>query len=46
MRMIVTTANQGKFEYSTTISITYFVAVMIIILIVNALLSRRTFYMV
>jgi ABC-type sugar transport system permease subunit len=44
MRMIVTNVNQGRFEYSTTISIVYFIAVMIVISIVNGLLSRRAYY--
>ncbi len=46
MRMIVDYANQGRFEYSTTISILYFLAVMGIILIVNGLLSKRAYYAV
>jgi len=45
MRMIVRYTTQGKFEYSTTIGIAYFVLVMVIIGVVNALLSRRVFYM-
>lgn len=46
MRMIVENSNLGKFEYSTTISFIYFVAVMIIILIVNKFLAKRAFYIV
>lgn len=46
MRMIVENSNQGKFEYSTTISFIYFVAVMVIILIVNKFLAKRAFYIV
>jgi ABC-type thiamin/hydroxymethylpyrimidine transport system permease subunit len=40
MQMIVENVKIGKFEYSTTISILYFVVVMIIILFVNGILSR------
>lgn len=44
MRMIVKFVEQGRFEYSTTVSFIYFVAVMIIISIVNGLLSKRAYY--
>jgi ABC-type sugar transport system permease subunit len=44
MRMIVEFVNQGRFEYSTTISIIYFIAVMIIISIVNGLVAKRAYY--
>lgn len=40
MQMIVDNVQLGKFEYSTTISILYFVVVMIIIVFVNGILSR------
>ncbi len=40
MQMIVDNVQLGKFEYSTTISILYFIVVMIIILFVNGILSR------
>jgi ABC-type sugar transport system permease subunit len=46
MRMIVRQLNQGRFEYSTTIAITYFISVMIIIAIINFGLSKRVFYVV
>lgn len=40
MQMIVDNVQIGKFEYSTTISILYFIVVMIIILFVNGILSK------
>jgi ABC-type sugar transport system permease subunit len=43
MRMIVTYVNQGKYEYSTTISIIYFAIVLLLILFVNKVLSRRAY---
>jgi len=45
MRMVVTQANNGKFEYSTTLAIVYFAVVMIIILIVNKLIGKRVVYL-
>ena len=42
MRMIVTYVNQGRYEYSTTISIVYFAIVMVIIMLVNVLLNRAS----
>jgi ABC-type sugar transport system permease subunit len=42
MRMIVTYVNQGRYEYSTTISIIYFAIVMVIIMLVNVLLNRAS----
>jgi ABC-type sugar transport system permease subunit len=45
IRMMEKYVRQGRLEYSTTIGIAYFVLVMVIIFIVNALLSRRVFYM-
>lgn len=41
MRMITENMQAGKFEYSTTISICYFVIVMVIILIINQFLSKK-----
>jgi ABC-type sugar transport system permease subunit len=46
MRMIKTFSDQGLFTYSTTISFIYFVAVMVIIMLVNNLLAKRAFYQV
>ncbi len=46
MRMIVENSSLGKFEYSTTISFIYFIAVMLIILFVNRLIAKRAFYVV
>jgi ABC-type sugar transport system permease subunit len=46
MRSIVVFVNQGRFEYSTTISVLYFIAVMVIISAVNGLLSKRAYYAV
>lgn len=43
MRMIVTYVNQGKYEYSTTISIIYFVVVLLLILFVDKVLSKRAY---
>jgi ABC-type sugar transport system permease subunit len=43
MRMIVTYVNQGKYEYSTTISIIYFVIVLLLILFVDKVLSKRAY---
>lgn len=45
MRMVVNQANNGKFEYSTTLAITYFLVVMIIILIVNRIIGKRVVYL-
>lgn len=42
MRMIVTYVNQGRYEYSTTISIVYFAIVMVIIMLVNVILNRAS----
>lgn len=42
MRMIVEYTSQGRYEYSTTISICYFVVVMIFILLVNLVLNRAS----
>jgi ABC-type sugar transport systems, permease components len=46
MRMIVLNVTQGRFEYSTTISILYFLAVMLIISAVYGLLSKKAYYAV
>jgi ABC-type sugar transport system permease subunit len=43
MRMIVTYVNQGKYEYSTTISIIYFAIVLLLILFVDKVLSKRAY---
>ena len=45
MRMVVTQANNGRFEYSSTIAFVYFVVVMIIVLIVNRIIGRRVVYL-
>jgi ABC-type sugar transport system permease subunit len=45
MRMIVQYTRQGRFEYSTTIGIAYFLLVMALIALVNAFLAKRVFYM-
>ncbi|ADQ03725.1 binding-protein-dependent transport systems inner membrane component [Caldicellulosiruptor owensensis OL] len=45
MRMVVTQANNGRFEYSSTLAIVYFVVVMIIILIVNRIIGKRVVYL-
>lgn len=42
MRMIVQYTNSGRYEYSTTISICYFVVVMILIMLVNFVLNRAS----
>src|SRR5574344_496215 len=42
MRMIVQYTNQGRYEYSTTISILYFAIVMVIIMLVNLILNRAS----
>src|SRR5574344_1098165 len=42
MRMIVQYTNQGRYEYSTTISIVYFAIVMVIIMLVNLILNRAS----
>ncbi len=41
MRMIVTYVNQGRYEYSTTISIIYFVIVLLLIMLVDKFLTKR-----
>lgn len=41
MRMIVTYVNQGNYEYSTTISVIYFVIILFLILLVNNFLTKR-----
>lgn len=46
MRLITQNVEQGKLEYSTTLGVTYFVIVMVLIAVVNAILSKRTFYIV
>jgi hypothetical protein len=43
--MIVQYTRQGRFEYSTTIGIAYFLLVMALIALVNAFLAKRVFYM-
>lgn len=45
MRMVVDEANKGRFEYSATLAIVYFAAIMIIILIVNRIIGRRVVYL-
>ncbi|WAM36103.1 carbohydrate ABC transporter permease [Caldicellulosiruptor acetigenus] len=45
MRMVVDEANKGRFEYSTTIAIIYFLVVMVIILIVNRVIGKRVVYL-
>ena len=40
MRMIVEYTTQGRYEYSTTISIVYFAIVMVLIMLVHVLLNR------
>ena len=45
MRMVVDEANKGRFEYSTTIAIIYFLVVMFIILIVNRVIGKRVVYL-
>ena len=42
MRMIVEYTGQGRYEYSTTISIVYFAIVMVLITIVNQVLNRAS----
>lgn len=46
MRYIAKVIGQGKYEMGTTISIVYFAAVMVIILIVSKLLQKYVFYAV
>ncbi len=43
MRMIVTYVNQGRYEYSTTISIIYFAVVLLLILFADKVLSKRAY---
>ncbi len=42
MRMIVEYTGQGRYEYSTTISIVYFAVVMVLIMLVNLILNRAS----
>lgn len=42
MRMIVDYVSQGRYEYSTTISIIYFAIVMVIIMLINVFLTRAS----
>ncbi len=42
MRMIVEYTGQGRYEYSTTISIVYFAVVMVLIALVNHFLNRAS----
>lgn len=45
MRMVVTNANNGRFEYSSTIAFVYFIVVMLIVLIVNRVIGKRVVYL-